>query len=124
MAPFAFVVITKLLSIKQLSLIATLYLVLMTCFFSLSGGQEFTKLDLAHAYLQAPLEEESKKYTTINTHQGLYQYTRLPFGIGSAPAIFQRIIENILQGVPQTCIYLSDILLTGKTKTEHLNNLA
>ena len=49
-------------------------------FSSLSGGQEFTKLGLAHAYLQVPLEEESKKYTTINTHQGLYQYTRLPFG--------------------------------------------
>ena len=37
-------------------------------FSSLSGGQEFTKLDLVHAYLQVPLEEDSKKYTTINTH--------------------------------------------------------
>ena len=93
-------------------------------FSSLSGGQEFTKLDLAHAYLQVPMEEDSKKYTTINTHRGLYQYTRLPFGIASAPAIFQRIIESILQGLPHTCIYFDDILLTGKTKTEYLNNLA
>jgi len=93
-------------------------------FSSLSGGQELIKLDLAHAYLQVPLEEESKKYTTINTHQGLYQYIRLPFGISSAPAIFQRIIENFLEGVPHTCIYLDEILLTGKTKSEHFSNLA
>ena len=41
-------------------------------FASLSGGQTFTKLDLAHAYLQVPLHAESKKFTTINTHRGLF----------------------------------------------------
>ena len=45
-------------------------------------------------------------------------------GIASAHAIFQRIIESILHDLPHTFIYLSDVLLTGKTKTEHLNNLA
>ena len=92
-------------------------------FASLSGGQTFTKLDLAHAYLQVPLDAESKKFTTINTHRGLYQYNRLPFGISSAPAIFQRTIENILQNLPQTCVYLYDIPVTGKTEKEHLQNL-
>ena len=65
---------------------------------SLAGGKSFSKLDLAQAYLQVLLEDDSKKYTTINTHKGLYQYSRLPFGISSAPAVFQRTIENILQG--------------------------
>ena len=37
-------------------------------FASLSGGRTFTKLDLAHAYLQVPLDAKSKKFTTINTH--------------------------------------------------------
>ena len=68
---------------------------------TLAGGKRFSKLDLAHAYLQVPLELDSKKFTTINTHKGLYQYTRLPFGISSAPAIFQRIMENILRDVPR-----------------------
>ena len=89
-------------------------------FASLSGGRTFTKLDLAHAYLQVPLDAESKKFTT---HRGLYQYNRLPFGISSAPAIFQRTIENILQNLPHTCVYLDDILVTGKTETEHTRNL-
>ena len=55
-------------------------------FASLAGGKLFTTLDLTHAYNQLQLNEESKKYVTINTHKGLYQYTRLPFGIASAPA--------------------------------------
>ena len=92
-------------------------------FASLSGGSTYTKLDLAHAYLQVPLDAESKKFTTINTHRGLYQYNRLPFGISSAPAIFQRTIENILQNLPHTCVYLDDILVTGKTESEHIKNL-
>ena len=90
---------------------------------SLAGGKSFSKLDLAQAYLQVLLEDDSKKYTTINTHKGLYQYNRLPFGISSAPAIFQRTIENILQGIPNVVVYIDDFLITGKTESEHLRNL-
>ena len=92
-------------------------------FTSLSGGKYFSKLDLAQAYLQLPLDEDSRKYVTINTQKGLYQYTRLPFGVASAPSIFQRTMENLLQGIPKVCIFLDDILITGATETEHLNNL-
>jgi len=67
-------------------------------FATLAGGQTFTKLDLSHAYQQVLLDPESRKYVTINTHKGLYQYTRLPFGIASAPAVFQQIMEKILHG--------------------------
>lgn len=56
-------------------------------FASLAGGKEFSKIDLAHAYQQIPLDESSKKLVVINTHKGLYQYNRLPFGVASAPAI-------------------------------------
>ena len=92
-------------------------------FTSLSGGKYFSKLDLAQAYLQLPLEEDSRKYVTINTQKGLYQYTRLPFGVASAPSIFQRTMENLLQGIPKVCIFLDDILITGATEADHLNNL-
>ena len=92
-------------------------------FASLSGGQSFTKLDLAHAYNQIELDDESKELVTINTSKGLYRYNRLPFGVASAPAIFQRTIENILQGIPNVSVYLDDILITGKTEEEHLRTL-
>ena len=90
---------------------------------SLAGGTKFTKLDLAHAYQQVQLDEESKKFTTINTSKGLYQYTRLPFGIASAPAIFQRTMEGLLQGIPNVSVYLDDILITGKSDEEHLKTV-
>ena len=56
----------------------------------------------------------------MNTHKGLFQYTRLPFGVASAPGIFQRTMENVLQDIPQVAVYLDDILIGGRTETEHL----
>ena len=59
----------------------------------------------------------------INTHKGLFRYTRLPYGISSAPGIFQRVMENLLQGIPSVVVYIDDILITGATEQEHLQAL-
>ena len=93
-------------------------------FTSLAGGKTFSKLDLSHAYLQVLLDEASRRLVTINTHKGLFEYQRLLFGVASAPSIFQRVMENLLQGIPRVCVYLDDILVTGSTEEEHLANLA
>ena len=92
-------------------------------FARLSKGKHFSKLDLSQAYQQLPLEQDSKKYVVINTHRGLFRYTRLPFGISSAPGIFQRVIESILQGIDGVVVYLDDILITGASKEAHLKTL-
>ena len=76
-------------------------------FVSLSGGTKFSKLDLAHAYLQLCLEDKSKSLVTINTHHGLFEYNRLPFGVSTAPAIFQQTIDSLLQGTYSQCVCLS-----------------
>jgi len=89
----------------------------------LSGGSQFTKLDLSQAYHQLELTPESRQYTTINTHKGLYQYKRLTYGINSAVSIFQRTMENVLSDIPGCCVYIDDILVTGKNDDEHLQNL-
>ena len=81
------------------------------------------KLDMSQAYQQLLLDEESKKFTTINTHKGLYQYNRLPFGVSSAPGIFQRTMENLLQGIPHVVVRVDDILVSGKDDPDHLANL-
>ena len=79
-------------------------------FAKLAGGKTFTKLE---AYLQVPLEDDSKKYLVINTHKGLFRYTRLPYGVSSAPGIFQCLMENVLRDLPNVIVYLDDILVTG-----------
>ena len=83
----------------------------------LAGGKTFSQLDLSHAYLQIPLDEASRRLVTINTHKGLFEYRRLPFGIASAPSIFQRVMENLLQGIPRVCVYLDDILVRQRRST-------
>ena len=90
----------------------------------MSGGKLYSKLDLSQAYLQIPLDDESKNLAVINTHKGLFRYTRMPYGISSAPGIFQRFIESVLQGIPNVTVYIDDILVTGSTEEEHLENLS
>ncbi|XP_049332430.1 uncharacterized protein K02A2.6-like [Astyanax mexicanus] len=93
-------------------------------FSSLAGGEKFSKIDLSQAYLQMEVEESSKKFLIINTHKGLYRYNRLVFGVASAPAIWQRAMDQVLQDIPGTQCYLDDIIITGKDDDDHFQNLS
>ena len=55
---------------------------------SIAGANVFSKLDLSQAYAQLPLPEGSLKLCVITTHRGMFAYTRLPFGVSSAPLIW------------------------------------
>ena len=92
-------------------------------FATLSCGTSFTKLDMSQAYQQIRLDDDSKKYVVVNTHKGLFSYSRLPFGVSSAPGIFQRVMECLLKDIPGVVVYLDDILLTGPSVDEHLSTL-
>ena len=92
-------------------------------FAKLSGGKRFTKLDLNQAYLQVPVDEDSKKLLVVNTPKGLFRYMRLRYGVSSTPGIFQRLMENVLQGIPNVIVYIDDILVTGANDDEHLKTL-
>ena len=92
-------------------------------FTKLNGGEFFTKLDPSHACQQVVLDEKSQPYVTINTHLGLYLCTRLPFGVAAAPAIFQQIIDKMLDGLTQTGGILDDLIVTGQNDEQHIKNL-
>ena len=91
-------------------------------FANVAGGKKFSKIDLRQAYHQIELEEESRKYLTINTSMGLFQYNRLVFGITSAPAIWQRAMDPILEGTSGISCILDDMIVTGESDAEHLAN--
>ncbi|KIH62534.1 integrase core domain protein [Ancylostoma duodenale] len=92
-------------------------------FATLNGGTVFSQIDLSDAYLQIELSDESKKMVVINTHRGLFQYNRLPFGIKTAPGIFQQVMNKMVAGLRGVATYLDDILVCGRTEQEHTENL-
>ena len=91
-------------------------------FAMLAGGDKFSKIDLASAYQQFELDEESQELVALKTHKGLYRPVRMPFGIANAPAVFQKIMDRVLRGPPRVVCYLDDILVTGENDDEHLKN--
>ena len=79
-------------------------------FATLAGGDKFSKMNLASAYQQVELEDESQEMVTLNTHQGLYRPVR-------------NVMDQVLHGLKGVVCYLDDILVTGKDDEEHLVNL-
>ena len=76
-------------------------------------------MDLSNAYQQLELEEDARNVLTINTHKGLLRIERLNFGVSSAPAIFQSVMDRVLSGVKNAVCYLDDILITTRSVEEH-----
>lgn len=86
----------------------------------------FTTLDINSAFWSIPLRIEDKKKTAFVTQEGHYQWTCLPFGLKTSPAIFQRILGNILRKHELTDFavnYIDDILIFSKNFSEHIDHL-
>ena len=83
----------------------------------------WSKIDLASAYQQIEIHEDSREVLTINTSRGLLQYSRLAYGISCAVGVFQREIKRILSGIPDLVVYLDDVLIGSSTEEEHWRTL-
>ena len=89
----------------------------------LVGSKVFTSLDAASGFYQIPLHEESKMLTTFITPFGRYAFRGLPFGITSAPEIFQRKMAETLAGLEGTEIFMDDVLIHAETEELHNQRL-
>ena len=91
----------------------------------LGSSKLFTCLDLKQGYLQIPLAEDSRAMTAFTSPSGHWEFTSMPFGLKTAPACFQSIINSVLVGLigTQAQVYLDDIIILGKTFSDHVWNL-
>lgn len=89
----------------------------------LGKGKIWSKLDIREAFHQVELAPDSRDVTTFITSRGLFRFKRLPFGLVTAPEIFQRVMEELLVDCEGTYWYLDDIIVEGVTKEAHDRNL-
>ena len=89
-------------------------------FSKMAGGKKFSKIDLSKAYLQLEVHPNDRHLLTLSTHRGLYQPTRLMFGVASAPAKFQRLMEQLLGGIQGVSVFLDDIKITAPDDETHI----
>ena len=89
-----------------------------------AGSPYITTLDLTKGYWQVPVAREDRENTAFTTPFGLYQFTRMPFGLQGAPATFQRMVDKILNGLNEFAgAYIDDVIVYSKTWGAHLQQL-
>lgn len=91
----------------------------------LTGSKWFSVLDLRSGYYQVEMSEEHKEKTAFLCPLGFFQFERMPQGIKSAPATFQRLMEKAVgdMNLLQVLVYLDDLIVFGKTLEEHEQRL-
>nr|XP_033936287.1 uncharacterized protein K02A2.6-like [Pseudochaenichthys georgianus] len=85
----------------------------------LRGSTVFSSLDAVSRFWQIPLDKDSQRLTTFITPYGRYCFKHLPFGISSAPEIFQRKMVETLEGLDGVAVYMDDIIIHGSNTSEH-----
>ena len=96
----------------------------------LGNSRFFSTLDLASGYWQIRLSQSSREKTAFSVPQGLFEFQVMPFGLTNAPAVFQRLMQQVLAGLnPEegpdfVKVYIDDVLVFSPTLGDHLDHLS
>ncbi|MBW0550461.1 hypothetical protein O181_090176, partial [Austropuccinia psidii MF-1] len=89
----------------------------------LAKAKYITKMDCMKGFHQNGVKPNSMKLLRIICHMGIYEYTRMPFGIKNAPAHFQRMMDTIFQEEIMEgwmVVYIDDIIIYSETWEDHV----
>lgn len=94
-------------------------------FAAIQGAEYFSTMDCAQGFYQIAIDERDRHKTGFSSPLGNFQFTRCPFGARNSGAFFQRQMNNIFfDGLFTKCIiYIDDIIIFGRTRSEHDENL-
>ena len=90
----------------------------------LGGKKIFITLDARSGYWQIKMGADSQEKTAFSTHDGLYEFRVMPFGVCNGPATFQRLMQHALRGFGEFCnVYIDDMIVFSSSVDEHLEHL-
>jgi len=92
----------------------------------MDGATWFSTLDLRSGYHNIPIRQQDRDKTAFITRRGCFRYKVLPFGLTTAPSVFQRLMDLVLCGLTYvSClVYIDDIIVFSKNFSTHLDRLA
>lgn len=92
---------------------------------ALGGSTIFSTLDLVSGYWQVELDEDAREKSAFVTRSGLWAWKVMPFGLTSAPATFERLMETVMRGLhwETLLLYLDDVIIFAKDMRTHLKRL-
>ena len=89
----------------------------------LNGCTIFSKVDLKSAFWQIPMAKDSIAKTAVTTPFGLFEFTKMPFGLMNASQTFQRFADTLFRGLPFVYNYIDDLLVASTSEEEHHHHL-
>lgn len=89
----------------------------------LRGARYLSKLDLSKGYWQVPVAPKDKEKTAFVTHDGLFEWNVMPFGLINSGATFSRLMRKVLSGLEHTFNYIDDIIVATRTWDAHVSAL-
>ncbi|GFU15926.1 hypothetical protein TNCV_2368541 [Trichonephila clavipes] len=90
----------------------------------LENSKVYTSLDLKNGFFHVPMDPNNTKYISFVTHEGQYEFLRVPFGLSNSPSVFQRFIYTVFRKLIRDnilIVYMDDLLIPSQNEAEGLN---
>ncbi|GBN72465.1 Retrovirus-related Pol polyprotein from transposon 17.6 [Araneus ventricosus] len=93
----------------------------------LHSGKFFSTIDLKNGFFHVEMEEDRQKFISFVTHDGPYEFNKVPFGLCNSPSVFQMFIHHVFRNLLKegiVIIYMDDIVISSIDELDGLKRLS